>query len=121
VGTSWVVGEGRRAFVRTADGRMLDLNHRVRSAPGWTLQFATGINDAGVIVGYGRSEGRSRAFLLTPACDADYNGDTMVNSADVMAYLNSWTAREAAADFDGDGGIDTRDVIAFLDAWATGC
>ena len=34
---------------------------------GWELIEATDINDAGQIVGYGRFQGRIRAFLLTPA------------------------------------------------------
>ena len=34
---------------------------------GWTLQFATAINDSGQIAGYGiNSVGQTDAFLLTP-------------------------------------------------------
>src|SRR5258708_3511743 len=46
---------------------MLDLNsHLDGSGTGWTLSAASGINDAGQIVGYGTHDGVIRAFLLTP-------------------------------------------------------
>jgi probable HAF family extracellular repeat protein len=47
------------------NGVAIDLNARVRE-PGWTLTRATGINDAGQIVGVGLHNGQTRAFLLTP-------------------------------------------------------
>jgi len=54
-------------------------------------------------------------------CRADFNGDGVVNTIDVLAFLNAWTARDPRADFNGDGTIDTRDVLVFLNAWTTGC
>jgi hypothetical protein len=54
-------------------------------------------------------------------CRADFNGDGLVDTRDVLAFLNVWSAHGAGADFNGDGAIDTRDVIAFLNAWTTGC
>ncbi len=54
-------------------------------------------------------------------CDADFNGDGAVNTLDVLAFLNAWTAQDPRADFNGDGAIDTRDVLAFLNAWTAGC
>jgi len=68
VGTSWVVGEGPHA-VLWRGSLILDLNDWIESDTGWTLQVARRINASGKIVGYGRREGRTRAFLLTPpAC-----------------------------------------------------
>ncbi len=61
---------------------------------------------------------------VTPApepCEADFNGDGLVDSRDVLAFLNAWTAHGPGADFNGDGAIDTRDVLAFLNAWTVGC
>ena len=53
------------AFI-DANGQMQDLNALV-DAPGWTLQDAFGINDAGQIVGDGIDPaGEYHAFLLTP-------------------------------------------------------
>ncbi|VAX40064.1 hypothetical protein MNBD_PLANCTO03-1207, partial [hydrothermal vent metagenome] len=52
---------------------------------------------------------------------ADFNDDAMIDSLDVIAFLNAWAAEESSADIDGNGIIDTRDVIAFLGYWAAGC
>ena len=54
-------------------------------------------------------------------CDADFNGDGEVNTQDVLAFLNAWTAGEGSADFNGDGTVNTMDVLAFLNAWSAGC
>lgn len=47
---------------------MQDLNNLLAdAAPGWTLQSAEDISNAGHIVGYGlNAQGRAEAFLLTP-------------------------------------------------------
>ncbi|HZW08449.1 MAG TPA: GC-type dockerin domain-anchored protein [Phycisphaerales bacterium] len=54
-------------------------------------------------------------------CEADFNGDGNVNTQDVLAFLNAWTAGDSSADFNGDGNINTQDVLAFLNAWTAGC
>jgi probable HAF family extracellular repeat protein len=46
-------------------GVAVDLHTRVRDNS-WTLQVATGINNIGQIVGTGRHDGQTRAFLLQP-------------------------------------------------------
>lgn len=56
-----------------------------------------------------------------PPCDADFNNDGDVNTLDVLAFLNAWTAGDAAADFNNDGDVNTLDVLAFLNAWTSGC
>jgi uncharacterized membrane protein len=43
-----------------------DLNKVTSNASGWQLEYATGINNAGEIVGYGTYQGRTRGFLLRP-------------------------------------------------------
>ncbi|MEW4568154.1 PEP-CTERM sorting domain-containing protein [Tautonia sp. JC769] len=55
---------GSRAFRWTATDGMVDLNHLIDPDSGWLLQTASGINDAGMIVGTGLKDGVSRAFLL---------------------------------------------------------
>lgn len=68
VGTCWTPvtsGFHRTAYVY-ADGASTDLNALI-SAPGWQLQYATHINDAGMITGFGSFNGQQTAFLLTPA------------------------------------------------------
>lgn len=47
--------------------KMVDLNALISPAAGWVLNSATGINDAGQIVGTGiNGSGQTHAFLLTP-------------------------------------------------------
>ena len=48
------------------NGTMYDLNDLVDSDTGWELLAAEGINNRGAITGYGRIDGQTRAFLLTP-------------------------------------------------------
>jgi choice-of-anchor B domain-containing protein len=54
-------------------------------------------------------------------CVADFNGDGSVNTQDVLAFLNAWTAGDDSADINGDGTVNTQDVLAFLNLWTTGC
>lgn len=58
---------------------------------------------------------------LDVVCPADFNADFVVNTQDVLAFLNAWTSGDASADFNGDGTINTQDVLAFLNAWTSGC
>jgi hypothetical protein len=64
-----VVGSGPNgAAVLFSGGQVIDLNTRIPSNSGWVISAATGINDAGQIVGYGKNGGESgpdRAILLT--------------------------------------------------------
>ena len=54
-------------------------------------------------------------------CPADYNDDTIINTLDVLAFLNGWNAQDPRADFNGDGEFTTEDVMDFLNAWVSGC
>ncbi|MCW5775025.1 MAG: hypothetical protein KIS87_01075 [Phycisphaeraceae bacterium] len=54
-------------------------------------------------------------------CSADFNGDTVVNTLDVLAFLNAYTSGHSSADFNGDTVINTLDVLAFLNAYTAGC
>ena len=54
-------------------------------------------------------------------CAGDFNGDLVVNTLDVLAFLNAWSAGDPSGDFNGDGTINTLDVLAFLNAWSSGC
>lgn len=64
VGSSFT-GAGQSAFL-FADGVMLDLNGLIGPGAGWELNTASSINDNGEIVGIGRINGETRAYLLTP-------------------------------------------------------
>lgn len=53
-----------------SNGECHDLNNLIPAGSGWELQYASGINDVGQIVGYGTYSGLTRAFLLTPVYKA---------------------------------------------------
>ncbi len=59
--------------------------------------------------------------ILGMDCPADFNGDTIVNSLDFIAFLNAYTASDPRADFNGDTVINSLDFIAFLNAYVAGC
>jgi probable HAF family extracellular repeat protein len=66
-----VVGEAQKAdnAFRAAlwhAGKIVDLNSVLPANSGWVLFYATAINRAGQIVGVGKHDGVTRAFLLTP-------------------------------------------------------
>jgi hypothetical protein len=61
------------------------------------------------------------AVVLPAWCPADFNEDGMVNTLDVLEFLNAWNSGETSGDFNGDGHINTLDVLAFLNAWVSGC
>src|SRR6266478_3012855 len=54
------------AFVWSGAAGMQDLNSLIPANSGWVLNQATGVNDAGAIVGYGTRSGQTRPFRLTP-------------------------------------------------------
>ena len=54
-------------------------------------------------------------------CEADHNGDKVVDTRDFIAYLDDWSHRRPRADSNGDLVVDTRDFIAFLGLWSAGC
>ncbi|MFG0259271.1 MAG: GC-type dockerin domain-anchored protein [Phycisphaerales bacterium JB041] len=54
-------------------------------------------------------------------CPADFNGDSVVNSHDFLAFLNAWAAADPRADWNEDGTVNTQDFIAFLNEWVAGC
>jgi len=68
------------------DGVMTDLNTVIPAGTGWELQIATGISEgrAGreAIVGYGRFNGHTRAFILTPPLDLGIQLHPHMNSLD---------------------------------------
>jgi probable HAF family extracellular repeat protein len=121
VGMSWVPGKGPRAVI-WSDGRAFDLNDRLDDNSQWTLQVARQINNSSQIVGYGRLDGMTRAFLLTPsACVIDFNRDNITDIADVIDYLAAFSAGDPRADWNDDGVLDFFDVQAFLADFSRGC
>ena len=65
------------AFV-VINGTMRDLNWYIPANSGWVLQTATGVNDAGQIVGNGTHNGIRAGYLLTPNCATDVSASLSV-------------------------------------------
>ncbi len=65
------------------------------------------------------------AFLIDETdcggCVADFNGDGVVNTQDMLSFLNAWNVGDSSADVNGDGEINTQDVLFFLNLWNAGC
>jgi probable HAF family extracellular repeat protein len=66
VGYSYISRSTSHAFIWRS-GKMRDLNDFLPRNSGWKLEYAAGINNKGQIVGGGKHNGVSAAFLLTPA------------------------------------------------------
>lgn len=66
VGETKTVTNAQRAFIYDSVHGLRDLNSLISAGSGWELIYASDINDAGQIVGFGRINGLGRAFLLTP-------------------------------------------------------
>lgn len=130
VGYAWdgtFSGFDPRAWV-WVDGTMYDLNDLLDEQSAFEiLSRATGVNNHGDIVGWGRLlDGSTGAFLIegfTPpsSCAADMNGDGNLDFFDVSAFLTAFTNQDASADFTNDGHFDFFDVSAFLGAFSAGC
>ncbi|MBK7404518.1 MAG: S8 family serine peptidase [Phycisphaerales bacterium] len=60
-------------------------------------------------------------MTLAMACRADANGDGVVDTRDVLAFLFWFASADPRADANADGSVDTRDVLAFLNLWQVGC
>ncbi len=90
------------------------------------LRFAddTGTPDTGTtggsldVVDIGAAEFQG---TTPPQCDADLNGDGMLDFFDVSAFLTAFNGMDSLADFTGDGLYDFFDVSAFLTAYNAGC
>lgn len=130
VGYSWDgTGNGidPRAWV-WVEGTMYDLNDLlVEGGEFEILSRATGVNNNGDIVGWGRLfDGTVGAFLIEgfappSECAADINSDGELNFFDVSAFLNAFNAQDPIADFDRNDEWNFFDVSAFLSAYNAGC
>ena len=107
-----VVGYSRHYGASSAifwNGVLYDLNELV-SAPGFHLHTAVGINDAGLIVGYGADNSGShmRAFVLTPGPDVADECDAIV-PANIGSGLSSaqlaTEGAETCGPMDSDDGV----------------
>ncbi|HZW10942.1 MAG TPA: GC-type dockerin domain-anchored protein [Phycisphaerales bacterium] len=61
------------------------------------------------------------AAYLFNACAPDVSNDGTVDYVDFVSFLIAWSNHELVAEWDGNGLIDSRDLIAFLNEWVAGC
>lgn len=103
-------------------GQTLDFNHSfsvpcVAEGPYYVGVIATVADD----VDNSNNSGFDPTTVAVELCPGDFNGDCVVNTQDVLAFLNAWNAGDPSADCTGDGVINTQDVLCFLNAWTAGC
>jgi len=59
--------------------------------------------------------------VLRVSCQGDANGDGVVNSLDVLEFLNLFVAGDPRADANGDTVINTLDFLKFLNWYNQAC
>jgi hypothetical protein len=57
----------------------------------------------------------------TPSCDADFNGDGVLNFFDVSVFLGAYNSGNLEADLNTDGRLDFFDISTFLSLYTQGC
>ena len=59
-------------------------------------------------------------LVIVPFVKGDFNGDGLVNVADLLILLGAWGACEGCPeDLNGDGVVDTADLLELLGLWST--
>ncbi len=112
VGTSLIADGSARAFLHEGTN-MVDLNTLIPSGSGWVLEEASGINDHGQIVGYGKHNGVTRAFLLSPSPEVSIGdasvteGDSGTRSATLTLTLDHTTSRSVSVAYATRNGTAT--------------
>jgi probable HAF family extracellular repeat protein len=91
-------GNSATLFDSTGHNNNINLNTRIDPASGWTLELACSINNDGWIVGRGRRNGITHAFLLKP-----------------VSY--PWCPQQPSMDFNDDCKVDFKDFAIFVSHW----
>ena len=102
----------------TNDGRVTGVNTDTLTIDG-VVSADAGEYDVVVSKPCGEAESEPATLLVT--CAADFNNDGVVDTLDVLLYLNAFANGYPSADFNGDGNVDTLDFLAFLNAFVAGC
>ena len=124
-------GSGRfRATVWTSEVGLMELKPYLNGLgagipEGFTLAAAMSISDDGrVICGWGYDGwifAQEAWIAILPGadepCPADFNGDGVVNGADLGLLLSGFSTSEATYDLNGDGLVDGSDLGLFLAAF----
>jgi hypothetical protein len=54
-------------------------------------------------------------------CPSDVNDDGLVDTRDLITFLNAWARAYVLADWNGDGAVETSDFAAYMGDWLAGC
>jgi probable HAF family extracellular repeat protein len=79
------------------NGQMIDLNDRIPANSGWTLTYASAINELGQIVGMGKKDGATRVFLLNPQYGDFAPADCDVDGSDLAVLIANTSLMDLAA------------------------
>jgi len=113
---------GDRVAFLWQHGSLHDLNDLALVDPGFTIQRAFAINNAGQIVADGQTPSNSTiTFLLTPIDPprSDVDLDCEVNLSDLLFLLEEWGRTDSPADINDDGIVNVRDLLILLGDWGS--
>jgi len=103
-------------------GEVYDLNELAAIDPGFTIQRAFDINNAGRIVADGHDPVNNViTFVLTPINRpaGDVDGDCDVDVSDLLFLLSEWGKTNSPADINSDGIVNVFDLLALLGDWGS--
>jgi formylglycine-generating enzyme required for sulfatase activity len=96
----------------------IDTSARAVSSRPNLLQRALGASVAALALAFAAAP----AAHAQTACDADINGDGVVDGSDLKVMLVGWgTCPDCAADINGDGLVDGNDLGALIGLWGGIC
>ena len=59
----------------------------------------------------------SHILVIGDSCNADINGDLVVNVTDLLQVVSEWGQSNVPADINQDGIVNVTDILAVIDAW----
>jgi len=96
VGSGYNSDDSSRAFLWSSVNGLQDLNGLIPTGSGWSLQYATAINDNGWIIGSGvNPRGQKHAFLLTPIPEPSTFALLGAGAIGLVAFAWRWKRRAA--------------------------
>ena len=132
-----LAGEFDRLTVGNSNTVNLDGTLTVNLDPAYIPVFGDvwNIIDGGIVTGQFATENMPTApigqiyrviyesdrVFVTLTCDADLNGDNVLNFFDISKFLNFYNAQDARADINGDGVFNFFDISLFLNIFNTVC
>ncbi|QKK08882.1 MAG: hypothetical protein HND58_12425 [Planctomycetota bacterium] len=101
---------GTQATEQFDDVATIDRTHTTSEC--YTYSFGLCPDPLGAMVQFWGEDGTDRV------CEyANYNDDSVIDSRDFLAFLNSWNALDGTADCNCDSTINSQDVLCFLNGW----